>query len=321
MRSATTDLVAADRVTCRRTGPPATGAAPTPVRSSGPTGAPTRSDAPISGEPTSTQSFIAGISDPYSVAVDPGHVYWANFVTNSIGRANHDGTGSEPNFITGASDPYGVAVDSGHIYWANSATSSIGRANLDGTAVNQSFISVSGTPHGVATRQRLTSTGRLSVARAPIRSAEPTLTAPGSARASSPAALSPSGVAVDAEPRLLVECRHLHRSPGRTSTARGSDISFITGTNFPLGIARRRRLTSTGQILTATQLAAARSGWNRHKPELPNRRVLTERRRDLHANRRRQSRPHLPSAPRPQSPRAPSAPPRPSPTPTTETPR
>ena len=61
-------------------------------------------------------------------------------LTNTIGRANLDGTGVNQNFITGASDPNGVAVDANHVYWANYVTNAIGRANLDGTGVNQSFI-------------------------------------------------------------------------------------------------------------------------------------------------------------------------------------
>ena len=45
--------------------------------------------------------------------VDAGHVYWANEGTNTIGRANLDGTGVDQSFITGASAPFGVAVDPG----------------------------------------------------------------------------------------------------------------------------------------------------------------------------------------------------------------
>ena len=42
--------------------------------------------------------------------VDAGHVYWANEGTNTIGRANLDGTGVDESFITGASTPFAVAV-------------------------------------------------------------------------------------------------------------------------------------------------------------------------------------------------------------------
>jgi hypothetical protein len=42
------------------------------------------------------------------------HIYWANFIGNTIGEANLDGTGVNQSFITGASDPRGVAVDGEH---------------------------------------------------------------------------------------------------------------------------------------------------------------------------------------------------------------
>ena len=73
--------------------------------------------------------------------VNVGHVYWTDFATGTIGRANLDGTGANQSFISGASGPVGVAVDAGHIYWTNDLMSTIGRANLDGTDANQSFIS------------------------------------------------------------------------------------------------------------------------------------------------------------------------------------
>ena len=52
------------------------------------------------------------------MAVDAGHVYWANPHADTIGRANLDGTGVNQSFITGTA-PVGVAVDAGHVYWAN----------------------------------------------------------------------------------------------------------------------------------------------------------------------------------------------------------
>src|ERR687883_121650 len=77
-------------------------------------------------------------------------VYWANSGTNSIGRANVDGTGANQSFITGANAPDGVAVDAAHVYWANVNTGTIGRATLDGTGVNQNFITGANAPAGVA---------------------------------------------------------------------------------------------------------------------------------------------------------------------------
>lgn len=66
-------------------------------------------------------------------------VYWTNNGSDTIGRANLDGTGANPSFITGAVGPYGVAVNGEHLFWS-SGTGWIGRANLDGTGVDPTFI-------------------------------------------------------------------------------------------------------------------------------------------------------------------------------------
>jgi virginiamycin B lyase len=77
-------------------------------------------------------------------------VYWANAGSDTIGRANLDGTGTDQSFITGARSPEGVAVDAAHVYWTNSTIGTIGRANLDGTGIDQSFITGASGPIGVA---------------------------------------------------------------------------------------------------------------------------------------------------------------------------
>jgi virginiamycin B lyase len=96
------------------------------------------------------QSFISGASQPEGVAVDAGHIYWANAATNTIGRATLDGGEVNQSFITGANRPDGVAVDAAHIYWTNFNGGTIGRANLNGTGANQSFITGTNGPSGVA---------------------------------------------------------------------------------------------------------------------------------------------------------------------------
>ena len=42
-------------------------------------------------------------------------VYWTNTGTDTIGRADLDGTGADQAFITGASRIQGVAVDGVHV--------------------------------------------------------------------------------------------------------------------------------------------------------------------------------------------------------------
>jgi virginiamycin B lyase len=116
------------------------------------------------------ESFITGASGPCGIAVDSAHVYWTNqpvvlvqvgggqgfqYETNTIGRANLDGSSPNQDFITGPPgipmppSLCGVAVDSAHLYWTldeqfGAFAPSIARANLDGSNVNESFISVAG---------------------------------------------------------------------------------------------------------------------------------------------------------------------------------
>ena len=87
------------------------------------------------------QAFITGPAEPFGVAVDANHVYWADHDQDSIGRANIDGTSVDEDFIA-ATNPQGVAVNASHIYWTNDTVGvdTIGRANVDGTAVDQDFI-------------------------------------------------------------------------------------------------------------------------------------------------------------------------------------
>jgi sugar lactone lactonase YvrE len=96
--------------------------------------------------------FISGATDPYGMAVDGAHVYWANFGSTTIGRADLDGSPASvnPSFITGANQPWGVAVDGAHVYWSNYGSGTIGRANLDGSGPVQNFITGASSPHGVA---------------------------------------------------------------------------------------------------------------------------------------------------------------------------
>ncbi len=96
------------------------------------------------------QSFIAGLVSPNGIAVDASYIYWSDNVSNTISRANLDGTGVNQSFISGLDAPNGIAVDGTHIYWGNRTTNTIGRASLDGTGADQSFISGASGPMGVA---------------------------------------------------------------------------------------------------------------------------------------------------------------------------
>ena len=71
------------------------------------------------------------------IAVAGGHVYWS--WTGGIGRANLDGSEANSSFIKGGEGITGLAVAGGHIYWGGPG-GKIGRANLNGTEVNAEFI-------------------------------------------------------------------------------------------------------------------------------------------------------------------------------------
>ena len=43
------------------------------------------------------------------MAVDATHIYWINNGTDTIGRANLDGTDVDQSFITGALNPFGIS--------------------------------------------------------------------------------------------------------------------------------------------------------------------------------------------------------------------
>ena len=94
-------------------------------------------------------SFVSGTGRiPCGVALDRGHIYWAELLGGkvgspdeggAIGRANRDGSAVNAQFITTPGmDDCGVAIAGSHIYWASDGA--IGRANLDGTGVDGQFI-------------------------------------------------------------------------------------------------------------------------------------------------------------------------------------
>jgi hypothetical protein len=99
------------------------------------------------------------------IAVDSGHIYWANSGAATIGRADLGCDEFDDAFIaTGPGSPQYVAVDAGHIYWTNDAEGeqpgiyppaeggTIGRADIDGDpgSVKADFITGLGAPQGIA---------------------------------------------------------------------------------------------------------------------------------------------------------------------------
>ncbi len=100
-------------------------------------------------------NLVTGLSFPCGVALDGGHVYWAETAGDAIGRAALDGQAVTQTFVDGAPNvdsPCGVAVHDGHVFWANSDfPGSIGRADTSApnTGVQQ-FVTGADQPCGVA---------------------------------------------------------------------------------------------------------------------------------------------------------------------------
>jgi hypothetical protein len=84
-------------------------------------------------------AVVAAVALAARTAPADAHVYWSTPLGGSIGRANLDGTGVDPNFITRARHPQNLAVAGAHLYWANNV-GSIGRSNLDGSGPDPGFL-------------------------------------------------------------------------------------------------------------------------------------------------------------------------------------
>lgn len=82
---------------------------------------------------------VADLDRPFGIAVDAarGHVYWSDYVTRTISRANLDGSEPTPVVATGLKLPGGLALDpdDSKIYWVDAGTDKLQRANLDGSDV------------------------------------------------------------------------------------------------------------------------------------------------------------------------------------------
>ncbi len=97
------------------------------------------------------QAFLTGSGVACAVAVDGTYIYYADYMGNSIDRAElATPTNQDPDFIPLDSGLCGLAIHGGFIYWAEQGSGRIGRAKLDGTDVKRDFITGADQPCGVA---------------------------------------------------------------------------------------------------------------------------------------------------------------------------
>jgi len=77
-------------------------------------------------------------------------MYWTDEGTDSIRRANLDGSGVE-HLVGGLDEPMGIALDlvDGKMYWTDEGSESVGRANLDGSGV-ETLVTGLDDPVGIA---------------------------------------------------------------------------------------------------------------------------------------------------------------------------
>ena len=92
---------------------------------------------PVSGESRTGNNCSPSIQVTVMAATAVGKMYWTDFGTDKIQRANLDGSGVEDLVTSGLNDPWGLALDVGarKMYWTDFGTDKIQRANLDGSGV------------------------------------------------------------------------------------------------------------------------------------------------------------------------------------------
>ena len=101
---------------------------------------------PVSGESSNGNNCSRAVSVTVASVTPPpttggSKLYWTDWGTDKIQRANLDGSGVEDLVTSGLEGPNSLALDmaGGKMYWADAGTAKIQRANLDGSGVEDLF--------------------------------------------------------------------------------------------------------------------------------------------------------------------------------------
>ena len=89
---------------------------------------------PITDIPVASSRYLQEGSWPIGLALDlaGGKMYWTDYATDKIQRANLDGSGVEDLVTSGLDWPVGIALDlaGGKMYWTDRGTDKIQRASF-----------------------------------------------------------------------------------------------------------------------------------------------------------------------------------------------
>ncbi len=96
---------------------------------------------------------MTGLNQPRGITLDlaAGKMYWPDWGTDKIQRANLDGTEVEDLVTEGLRTSQAIALDlgGGKMYWTDYGTDKIQRANLDGSDVEDLITSGLKEPYGL----------------------------------------------------------------------------------------------------------------------------------------------------------------------------
>ena len=86
-------------------------------------------------------TFISGLgSGSWALAVDAGHIYWANFLDGDVRRANLDGTNVEPAFLPTNGNVRALALDPPAFQLAGAASRDFGDVVAGSTSATQDVV-------------------------------------------------------------------------------------------------------------------------------------------------------------------------------------